>query len=134
VEGDFAMHMVSVRFFQCHQGRQAYGTDDEFMTAWLSLQIAVDRQLRGTFRSHVKQTVGGRYNTDPIEVGWPEGYEGPFDYDAFRGFAAQYYRGLVGQQHAAISLGNARNVMMENNSFIVPWVVSFLANREVRHW
>ena len=128
------MHTVAVRFFRCDQEEQGYGTSDEYMSARLSFQIAVDRQLRGTFFCDVKQTVGGKFNTDPIEVSPPVGYEGPFDYDAFRGFATKYYRGMVGRQGAALSLGNARDVTMRNNSFIAPWVVAFPAKREQQNW
>jgi len=44
----------------------------------------------------IKQTVGGSFETISIEVGIPQGYQGPFNYTAFREFVEAYYRSLVG--------------------------------------
>jgi hypothetical protein len=125
--GRGTMHLVAVRFFRCDQQEQVYGVANEYMSARLGLQIAVDGQLKGTFDSDVKLTTGGRYNTDAIEASWPTGYDGPFNYEAFQAAATRYYRGLVGQQNAMFSLGNSRNVLMANNRIETDWVVAFQA-------
>lgn len=73
-----------------------------------------------THAGHVdlKQTVGADYDTGPIEVGRPSGYNGPFNHEVFRREVSAYYRGCVGSNASGIRLGpGASNIRMRNNTF-----------------
>jgi hypothetical protein len=68
--------------------------------------------------SNIKQAVGSDYEKGPIEVGFPEGYKGPFNYECFRDGAEAYYQRCVGSSATGIRIGaGAHHIRMRNNTF-----------------
>ena len=53
----------------------------------------------------IKQTPGGIDTASDLEVGWPAGYNGPFDYQVFRKEIAAYYLRLVGDEGQILKVG-----------------------------
>lgn len=115
------MPQATIHFRQCLQDSQDLGTD-EHMVARVSFDLEIDDRVLGDLTVDVKQPVGGDYATAPLEVGRPQGYTGPLDYDAFRREVELYYRELVGPG-GAVDLGPGSNVRMRNNLSISPKTV-----------
>ena len=69
---------MKVKFNSLLQDSQDLGSDDEHMVS----RVFFDLEFRGeTFiglHADVKQTVGARFESAPLEVSKPDGYHGPF--------------------------------------------------------
>jgi hypothetical protein len=110
------MGTAIIRFYRCIQDSQDYGSNDEYMISRLFFVFELSGKK---FDLHVdiKQTVGSNYETGSIEVGEPQGYKGPFNYNAFRNAAETYYRKLVGSTGTGIRIQGSTNIRMRNNIF-----------------
>jgi len=121
-----------VTFRELHQDSQEYGSDDEHMVSRVRVDIAVDRNDRGSFTVNLKQTVGSDFETGLIEVTRPadaktgKPYAGPFDQERFADEARKYFRGLVGSQGRGIKIGpGSKSIRMRDNRYVSQKVVEF---------
>lgn len=120
------MSKAKITFHQCIQDSQEYGSDDEEMVSRVFFTLEIGEDKFEELYADLKQTVGADYDTGPIEVGPPQGYDGPFNHQAFRDFAEKYYRSLVGSQARGIRIGKgASNIRMYGNIFNVEMVCEF---------
>ena len=119
------MKKAKVVFQKCIQDSQEYGSNDESMVSRVFFDLEIDGQKYPDLYVDIKQTVGGSFETTPIEVGSPQGYRGPFNYVAFRNAVERYYRSLVGAQGSAIHIEDARNIRMYNNLLVKVQSVEF---------
>ena len=120
------MSKAKVTFYKCEQDTQEYGSDDEWMVSRVFFNLEIGEQRFEELYSDVKQTVGSDYDTAPIEVSQPHGYEGVFNHEAFRDCAEKYYRSLVGSQARGIRIGKgASNIRMYGNVFSMEMVCEF---------
>lgn len=111
------MAVVTVQFESCLQDSQELGSNDEHMVSRVFFSLLADGKRYDGLSADIKQTVGAKYESDPLEVGRPEGYEGPFNWDGFRKCVESYYRSLVGSGATGIRIEGASNVRMRNNKF-----------------
>lgn len=109
---------ASVRFYQCIQDSQEYGSNDEHMISRVFFNMNIGDTTYKELFADIKQTVGSSFETGSIEVSKPIGYKGPINYGAFRDAAEKYFRTLVGSQASGIRIeGGAKNIRMMNNTF-----------------
>lgn len=105
------MARVKLNFHECIQDSQEYGSDDEHMVSRIFFSIEVNgEQYEELYHTDLKQTVGGKFEETPIEVGLPHDslekpYTGPMNYEAFRKGTEDYYRNLVGSKGGGIHIG-----------------------------
>ncbi len=92
------MRKARVNFHKIIVDSQEYGSDDEYMVSRVFLDLEIGGQKHPNLDADIKQTVGGSFDTTPIEVESPPGYKGPFNYMAFREAVEGYYRSLVGEK------------------------------------
>ncbi len=107
-------------FHRCMKDSQDDGSDDEHMVSRVFFSLNYDGEVYENLYVDIKQPVGGDFETAPLEVGVPQGYTGPFNYDAFRGEVEKYYRGLVGSKGSVIRISGGGRARMRNNQFISP--------------
>jgi hypothetical protein len=112
------MAKAKLTFHKCIQDSQDYGSDDEHMVSRVFFTLTVAGKEHPDLYADIKQTVGADFESGPIEVGRPHGYEGPINYEAFRAIVEKYYRSLVGSQGRGIRISGGRNIRMRNNTFI----------------
>lgn len=110
------MPRATLTFQRLHQDSQDFGSDNDHMVSRVFFSLQTGERSFPNLHADVKQTVGSDYNTAPLEVSAPTGYDGPMDHDAFRAAAEHYYRGCVGPQ-----LGG-QNIRMQNNLYVATWV------------
>lgn len=124
-ETEFGLHIqgrwrlmptAKITFYKCIQDSQDYGSDDEHMVSRVFFTFEFGGQKYDLY-ADIKQTVGANYEEGDIEVMSPAGYEGPFNYQAFRDAAEKYYRGLVGPSGTGINIRGGSNIGMRNNLF-----------------
>lgn len=111
------MGTAKITFHKCIQDSQEYGSNDEHMGSRLFFTFELGNK-KFDLHADIKQAVGSSYETGTIEVGLPEGYKGPFNYEAFRDAAEKYYRSLVGSSAKGINIQGSTNIRMRNNTFI----------------
>lgn len=128
------MSKVKIAFKKCIQDSQDFGSDDEHMVSRIFFDLGIYGKIFPEIYVDVKQIVGGHFETDPIEVGKPIGYEGPFNYAAFREEAERYYRGLVGSQGSGIRIAKGGHVRMRDNVFIKTVVVELDISKSDMGW
>jgi hypothetical protein len=89
---------VRVLFRQIGQIEQrvAPEPDDQSMVSDVLFDVVVDGTVHRDLVSHIRQTPGGEYDTDLLEVELPERYIGPMNYAAFRDCVESYYRAALG--------------------------------------
>ena len=112
------MKTVKGTFHRCLQDSQELGSDNEHMVSrvWFTLKIN-DREFED-LHADLKQTVGSDFESGYIEVGPPQGYDGPFNHEAFRDAATKYYLGLVGSGGEGIRVvPGAHHTRMQHNEF-----------------
>jgi hypothetical protein len=113
------LRRARVTFNRCIQDSSEAGSDEEFMVSRVFFTLETGGRGYRNLYANLKQTVGCSCETGPIEVGAPVGYDGPFNYSAFRDAAERYYRSLVGSQRTGIGTEGSGNVRMRNNTFNV---------------
>jgi hypothetical protein len=71
--------------------------------------------------ANLKQTVGSNYIEGNIEVGPPNGYDGPFNHEAFSEAVRRYYFGFIGP--------NARGIRVEPGAQLRAYNITFVAEK-----
>lgn len=119
------MRTARVVFRMCIQDSQDYGSDDEHMVSRVFFDLDLDGRQYMDLYVDIKQPVGSSFENTPLEIGAPQGYEGPFNYQAFRDAVEAYYRSLVGEHGSGIHIEGASNVRMRNNTHVQEKQVQF---------
>ena len=119
------MPTATVHFHKCIQDSQEYGSDDEHMVSRVFLTLEAGGETYPNLTVDIKQTVGARFESSPLEVGPPKGYRGSYNYAAFRHLVEQYYRSLVGSKGHGIRIEGGSSVRMRNNTFVQPYTATF---------
>ena len=112
------MPRATIRFEGCIQDSQEYGSDDEYMISRVFFSIVAGGKAYQGLSVDIRQSSGGDYETGAIEVGRPNAYAGPMNYNAFAEAVEHYYRSLVGSKGTGIRIEGAKNVRMRDNKFI----------------
>ncbi len=119
------MSKAKIIFYKCIQDSQDYGSDDEHMVSRVFFNHEISEATFEGLYANIKQTVGAEYETGPIEVGPPQGYDGPFNHQAFRDCAEKYYRSCVGSEATGIEIGEGARIRMYGNIFKKEMVCEF---------
>ncbi len=130
------MPKLTLRFSRMILDSQDFGSDDEHMVSRVFFSVAgPDGKPVGDFHADVKLVVGGSYETDPLEVGPPIGYQGPWDQERFREAVTAYVRRCVGSSGTGIRLGpGAKGIRMRNNTFAFPFEAAIDAKKVTGTW
>ena len=141
------METVKVTFHKCIQDSQKYGSDDEHMVSRAFFSIEVRRVKEGETKTEkydnlhadLKQTVGGKYEENPMEVGIPydsseRPYSGPMNYEVFRNATERYFRNLIGSNEFGICIKGGAVTRMQNNIFVKEYPVEFVAEEFRPTW
>ncbi len=120
------MSKAKITFHQCNQNSQEYGSDDEHMGSRVFFTLEIGEDKFEKLYADLKQTVGADYENGPIEVGPPQGYDGPFNHEAFRDYAERYYRSCVGSEGTGIRIEKgSENISMENIIHVKEMICEF---------
>ena len=119
------MTQAKIQLQRLVQDSQEYGSNDEHMMSRVFFDLEIDGTLHQNLYCDVKQMVGSSFETEPLEVSRPVGYNGAFNHDAFRNLIEQYYRSLVGLQGRGIRITGGGNIRMQNNTFVQPCEAMF---------
>jgi len=114
------MANARIFFHRCIQDSQDYGSNDEHMVSRVFFTLNYKGIVYENLYVDIKQSIGADFETGPIEVGKPHGYRGPFNHEAFRAAAEDYYRGLVGSRGSGIRITGGKIIRMRNNQFDIP--------------
>ena len=109
-----------IRFSKCIQDSQDYGSDDEHMVSRVFFSVEAAGVTYPDLSCDVKQTVGEPFESAPLEVSRPQGYDGSLDYTPFREAVEAYYRSLVGSKGSGIRISGGGNIRMRHNTFVIP--------------
>ena len=102
-----------IRFSRCIQDSQDYGSDDEHMVSRVFFSLQTDAEFFPDLMCDVKQTVGEGFETAPLEVGQPLGYDGSPDYALLGQAVEDYYRSSLGRGKA-IRIEDGSNIRIRN--------------------
>jgi hypothetical protein len=120
------MPTAVVRFRACLQDSQEYGSNEEHMVSRVTLTLEAEGRRYPDLMVDVKQSVGSDFETAPLEVSRPHGYDGHLDYAAFRQLVEAYYRSLVGTQGSTIRIApGAQRIRMRNNIIVRAMTATF---------
>ena len=128
------MPLVRTKVEKCIQDSQEYGSTDEHMVSRVFFTIGADDGPEEEDYCDIKQIVGSAYSSDNMEVSRPHKYHGPLNYEIFSDEIAGYFSKLVNSSSAIISLGEAKNVRMRNNTFVKPYEFKFNAEPTEAGW
>jgi len=128
------MPTATVRFIQCIQDSQDYGSDDEHMVSRVFLTLEAEGKPYPNLTVDIKQTVGAKFEDSPLEVSPPKGYHGGYNYAAFRELVEDYYRSLIGGRGHGIRIEGGANIRMRNNTFVQPRTATFEYSKTSRAW
>jgi hypothetical protein len=128
------MSTAIVIFKKCIQDSQEYGSDDEYMVSRVFFNLEVQDKEFSDLHVDIKQPVGSTFENTVIEVGAPQGYDGPFNHQAFSKAVEDYYRSLVGSQGTGIHIAGGSNIRMQNNTFVKEKKVQFEVGKSDSAW
>ena len=128
------MPEATMQFSHCRQDSQDYGSDDEHMVSRVFFSIEAGGTTYPDLMCDVKQAVGEPFESAPLEVSRPRGYDGSLDYASFRQAVEDYYRSLVGSSGSAIRVEGASNIRMRNNLIQRPHEVSVSYTEDSAAW
>ncbi len=77
---------------------------DEHMVSVMNFTLTIGDESFEKLIVVVKQTVGSDFNTAPLEVSAPIGYDGPINFNAFRDEVENYYREQVGERGRVLNI------------------------------
>jgi len=104
------------------------------MVSRIFFDIEVDGSPRGEFYVDLKQCVGSNFETGSIEVSSPQGYKGPFNYEAFRDGVEKYYRSLIGLRGKCVHIKGGDNIRMANNVYVKEVAIEFDVHDRYALW
>jgi hypothetical protein len=119
------MARAKVTFERLIQDSQDYGSDDEHMVSRVFFSLEVEGKEHQGLYANIKQPVGSSFETAPLEISKPVGYQGPFNHAAFSAATERYYRALVGAAGRGIRIDGGNNIRMRNNTFVQPGTAEF---------
>lgn len=129
------MAKAKVIFHKLIQDSQDYGSDDQHMASRAFFTVDIEGNVSEEAYVDIKQSVGSDFETTPLEVSKLVGYNGPFNYQAFRQAAESYYRSLVGGQGSGIHIAGGSNIRMRNNTFNTREMAEFeVSSKESPAW
>jgi hypothetical protein len=130
------MPRLTVFFTKMVQNSQEAGTTDEHAVSRVHFVIDVDGKQSGPFHADVKLVVGGKYESDPLEVAAPVGYPrgAPFNQAKFADAVTAYIRKCVGSSAQGIRIGPGSSVKMLNNTFAFKDQASFDVEKVTGTW
>ena len=109
---------LEVESLSANMGDEEEGTaDDDHMISRVHFSIAVPGKLHTDLSVTVKQAAGSRFDDATLEIGQPKGYNGPFDWNAFRVCVARYYRSLLGGEGIVAIGAGKMSARMLNTRF-----------------
>jgi len=94
---------ATVTFHRIMINSQKLGSD-EHMVSIMTFTLTIGDESFEKLMVVVKQTVGSDFNTAPLEVSAPIGYEGAINFNAFRDEVENYYRERVGERGRVLDI------------------------------
>ena len=105
---------------------QEVGSDDEHMVPYVVFDMYIDGHDYPDLTADIKQMVGSNFETSPLEVSAPKGYDGEFNHEAFAKEVERIYRERVGSSGSAIHIpGDNSRTRMRNNRFTLNEAIEF---------
>jgi hypothetical protein len=108
-----------VRIEKCIQDIQSVSAevDKSAMRSQIFFQLEIKGKVIPGLVVEISQPYGCDYASEPVEVGPPQDYNGPFNHDEFSERIEQYYRSILGR---CLSFSGCGSVRMTNNTFVMP--------------
>ena len=119
------MKKAIIYFEKCIQDSQDFGSNDEHMISRVYFSLEIEGKKYTGLYANLKQTVGSNFETDPIEVSPPIGYDGTINYAGYRDQVEKYYRSLIGSHGSGIRIVNSSNIRMQNHTFNISRTLEF---------
>ncbi len=134
-EGKKRMTVAKVTFQKLITNSQEYGSNDEHMVSRAFFNVEIDGHVAEEVYVDIKQTIGTDFEAEPLEIGPPVGYNGPFNHEKFRGEVEEYYRGLVGSQGSALHITvRGKKILMQNGEYFQQKQVEIELSQEGPAW
>jgi len=129
------MGELMVTFDGCVVNTQERGSDDEHMVSRLHFRLQVEDNPPIELGADITQA-GSSYDKSPLQVGWPTDhagvkYKGPFNYEAWREHAEDYYRVALSK---TVRLGSGATMKMKNCEVKMSKIVKIQADDSVQAW
>jgi hypothetical protein len=112
------MAKATVGFYKCLLNEQKIRSDSEHMSSQVFFFFEYQGKKYKNLSATIKQAVGSKFEEYPIEVGFPSGLEGSFNYDVFRDVAEKYYRSKIGSIGTVVRQTGAKNTLLQNLEII----------------
>jgi hypothetical protein len=120
------MAQAKVTFTKVIQDSQELGSNDDYMASRVFFRFELSGEIYEGLYADLKQVVGAPYEAANIEVGPPQGYDGPWNAHGFQTAATKYFLECVGPNAHGIRIGpNASNIRMQNNTFNMEMTAEF---------
>ena len=119
-----------IQFYKVIQDSQELGSDEDYMNSRLFFHIQIIDLASESAPSivyenlfcNIRQPAGTDYETEPIEVEYPNDFDIKIPYFPFREAAEKCYRACVGSSSSGIVIEGEGHVRMRNNIFGVHYV------------
>lgn len=121
------MKTATINISHCIQDMQNMSTNENalVMASRIFFSMEIGDARYSNLYVDIAQPYGTDYESEPIEVGPPVGYKGPFNHKKFSEEIENYYRSLVGSQGGGIVVAGGNNIRMRNNTFYKAHIFTF---------
>lgn len=104
------------RIIQDTQNYACFQNDEDHMVSRIFFTLEVNGSKYKDLMVEIRQPYGTNFETEPIEVSKPIGYNGPWNHNAFSDLCDVYFRKAVGSEAVGIRI-KGQNIRMRNNVF-----------------
>jgi hypothetical protein len=87
--------------------------DESHIDSLIEFDLTIGDECLRDLRVEVRQLNGTDFQRQPLEVGNIMGYNGPWNYEEFRGFCERYYRDVIGSCGIGLSINRGKRNLIE---------------------
>jgi len=111
------MSKLIIRFKELLQNSHLLGSNAEHMISRAIFDVEYDGEIYKDCSATIKQTVGSKFERNPLEVSNIVGYDGPNDFNKFSYNAEVFYRSMIGGQGSLFNVQDSNHTLLLDNVF-----------------
>ena len=89
------MTRAIINFIKLKQDFPEYGSNEQYMVSRVFFDLNVDGKSYTNLYSNIKQKIGSNFESEPLDISAPVGYDGKLNFEVFRAIVDTYIRSLI---------------------------------------
>jgi hypothetical protein len=91
----------------------SFEPDENHIDSLIEFDLRIGEQRLRDLKAEVRQLTGTDVQSQPLEMGDPIGYNGPWNDEEFRAFCERYYRDVIGSSGMGVTINRGQRNLVE---------------------